>query len=459
MSNLNLNETGVDTTGSVTVEINNATLPRSSEKKLQNNSKLNLCISRLENNEAYCVDNVLNEESQQDYGANVFEGNECEYGEEEDEEDEYGDNEADYALSEQNNEQFSMHDSMNDGYQDGFDITFDNNQNNQNVTLVSSLNENKNKRKRGYKQNSLNKLNDNYLNYAMYEKSDSIQVNCNSFIGELYKKKFGSGGKGTCIKVMVDTIDPETNENKQVEKWMTPIEFEQFSGKSNCRDWKRTIKVGGQSLVTLMENEILVCHAVSCSCAACNKNESLVGPIRPFMRYRRRKKDEILAQNAFKKFLSLKPPTLLQDSLQKIQNNNQNLNSNTSQDSNLAKNNQYKLPPQLFNSTFMDQPDPNQTVSSTLPIVNESINEASQSTSTFNNNNKQIIKNSLENQKDFATCLEEFEESEEQKWIFLEQEADRLNTQAQTLQALIQQTRKHSELNRQVLIKKFFNNV
>lgn len=65
---------------------------------------------------------------------------------------------------------------------------------------------------------------------------------------------------------------------------MTPIEFENYSGKGNCRDWKRTIKVGGQSLVVLMENNILVCHAVSCSCAACNKNESLVGPIRPFMR-------------------------------------------------------------------------------------------------------------------------------------------------------------------------------
>ena len=45
----------------------------------------------------------------------------------------------------------------------------------------------------------------------MYEKSDSIQVNCNSFIGELYKKKFGSGGKGTCIKVMVDTIGERLN--------------------------------------------------------------------------------------------------------------------------------------------------------------------------------------------------------------------------------------------------------
>lgn len=70
----------------------------------------------------------------------------------------------------------------------------------------------------------------------------------------------------------------------QEEKWMTPIEFESYCGKGNCRDWKRTIKCGGQSLGTLLDSKILVCHAVSCSCAACNKNETLVGPIRPFMR-------------------------------------------------------------------------------------------------------------------------------------------------------------------------------
>jgi hypothetical protein len=36
------------------------------------------------------------------------------------------------------------------------------------------------------------------------------------------------------------------------------------------------------------------------------------------VKYRRRKKDEILAQNAFKKFLSLKPPTLLAQKLQNL---------------------------------------------------------------------------------------------------------------------------------------------
>ena len=149
----------------------------------------------------------------------------------------------------------------------------------------------------------------NFDQKILYE--DVIQVNCNSIVAELYKKKFGSGGKGRCIRVLVDST--ENSDGEKCEKWMTPIEFETYCGKGNCRDWKRTLKAGGQQILAVLDAGILTCHAVSCSCAVCNQNESLVGPIKPFMRYRRRKKDEILAQNAYKKFLSLKPPTLLGD--------------------------------------------------------------------------------------------------------------------------------------------------
>lgn len=146
----------------------------------------------------------------------------------------------------------------------------------------------------------------NFDEKILYE--DVIQVNCNSYVAELHKNKFGSGGKGRCIKVVIETSD-----GASVDKWMTPIEFETYCGKGNCRDWKRTLKAGGQQILAILDAGILTCHAVSCSCAVCNQNESLVGPIKPFMRYRRRKKDEIVAQNAFKKFLSLKPPTLMTD--------------------------------------------------------------------------------------------------------------------------------------------------
>ena len=96
--------------------------------------------------------------------------------------------------------------------------------------------------------------------------NDVLQVNCNSIVASLHKKKFGSGGKGRCINL----------ENK----WLTPIEFEQYCGKGNCRDWKRTIKCGGQQLLTLLDNNILLCHAVSCSCSVCSNDSNVVGPIR-----------------------------------------------------------------------------------------------------------------------------------------------------------------------------------
>jgi len=125
----------------------------------------------------------------------------------------------------------------------------------------------------------------------------------------MYLKKFGSGKKGKCIQVLIDKANA-SGEIEKEEKWLTPIEFESFSGKANCRDWKRTIKVGGQQLYSLFETKVLLCHAVSCSCGICTNNSEISGPIRPFVKYRRRKKDEIQAQNAYKKFLRLKPPTL-----------------------------------------------------------------------------------------------------------------------------------------------------
>ena len=161
----------------------------------------------------------------------------------------------------------------------------DSNQRNLNTSSISMNNNNNN--------------NNNSSNNGTLGDDDNgvLQVNCNSIVATLHKKKFGSGGKGKCINL----------DNK----WLTPIEFEQYCGKGNCRDWKRTIKCGGQQLLTLLDNNVLLCHAVSCSCSVCSNDSNVVGPIRPFLRYRRRKRDEILAQNAYKKFLSLKPPTLM----------------------------------------------------------------------------------------------------------------------------------------------------
>lgn len=160
---------------------------------------------------------------------------------------------------------------------------------------ISSNNNNDDDEQQQQQNTSNNDTNDNNGNQ---QDGDVLQVNCNSVVALLSKKKFGSGGKGKCIYV----------DNK----WLTPIEFENYCGKSNCRDWKRTIKVGGQPLITLLDNNVLMCHAVSCSCAVCSNDANVVGPIRPFLRYRRRKRDEIMAQDAYKKFMRLKPLTLFQ---------------------------------------------------------------------------------------------------------------------------------------------------
>jgi hypothetical protein len=134
--------------------------------------------------------------------------------------------------------------------------------------------------------------------------------------------------------------EPNSTENSNAEnkeeEWLTPIEFENYCGKSNCRDWKKTIKVGGQPLLSLLESKILVCHAVSCSCGICNENEHVIGPIIPFIRHRRRKKDETQMVKAYKKFLNLKPPTLLFSNQHQSLLANLNSNSNNSSSINLS---------------------------------------------------------------------------------------------------------------------------
>ncbi|KAK3098021.1 hypothetical protein FSP39_015390 [Pinctada imbricata] len=107
--------------------------------------------------------------------------------------------------------------------------------------------------------------------------SNILPVRCKSTNGELHKSKFGSGGRGRCIKA-----DGE---------WFTPNEFEARSGRASSKDWKRSIRYGGRTLQCLIEDGILQPHATSCTCAACCDDESVTGPVRLFVPYKRRKKD------------------------------------------------------------------------------------------------------------------------------------------------------------------------
>uniref|UniRef100_A0A8C9V7M0 Deformed epidermal autoregulatory factor 1 homolog n=1 Tax=Scleropages formosus TaxID=113540 RepID=A0A8C9V7M0_SCLFO len=119
---------------------------------------------------------------------------------------------------------------------------------------------------------------------------NELPVRCRNTSGILYKNRLGSGGKGRCIK--------------HGNNWYTPTEFEGMSGRASSKDWKRSIRYAGRPLQCLIQERILNPHAASCTCAACcddlslvsptrgtRQNIKLTGPVRLFVPYKRRKKD------------------------------------------------------------------------------------------------------------------------------------------------------------------------
>ncbi|XP_019638034.1 PREDICTED: deformed epidermal autoregulatory factor 1 homolog isoform X2 [Branchiostoma belcheri] len=137
-----------------------------------------------------------------------------------------------------------------------------------------------------------------------------LPVRCRNTSGELYKSKLGSGGRGKCIKVG--------------DVWYTPSEFEALSGRASSKDWKRSIRYGGRTLHTLIEEGVLTPHATSCTCAACCDDESVVsdsGPVRLFVPYKRRKRDStsepLTPTKKVPRGSLSKPPTLQPSNLAK----------------------------------------------------------------------------------------------------------------------------------------------
>jgi hypothetical protein len=82
---------------------------------------------------------------------------------------------------------------------------------------------------------------------------------------ELHKHRFGSGGRGRCIKL--------------ADSWYTPSEFEALCGRASSKDWKRSIRFGGRSLQTLIDEGILTPHATSCTCSACCDDDTAVSTV------------------------------------------------------------------------------------------------------------------------------------------------------------------------------------
>uniref|UniRef100_A0A6M2DP44 Putative deformed epidermal autoregulatory factor 1 isoform x3 n=1 Tax=Xenopsylla cheopis TaxID=163159 RepID=A0A6M2DP44_XENCH len=103
-----------------------------------------------------------------------------------------------------------------------------------------------------------------------------LSVRCKNTNAELHKSRFGSGGRGRCIKLN--------------DEWYTPSEFEAYCGRASSKDWKRSIRFGGLGLQKLIDEQVLMPHATSCTCAACCDDETATGPIRLFTPYKRRRR-------------------------------------------------------------------------------------------------------------------------------------------------------------------------
>ncbi|XP_054246537.1 deformed epidermal autoregulatory factor 1 homolog [Indicator indicator] len=120
---------------------------------------------------------------------------------------------------------------------------------------------------------------------SVYE--NELPVRCRNISGILYKNRLGSGGRGRCIK--------------QGNNWYSPTEFEAMAGRASSKDWKRSIRYAGRPLQCLIHDGILNPHAASCTCAACCDDMTLSGPVRLFVPYKRRKKDNEMPATPVKK--------------------------------------------------------------------------------------------------------------------------------------------------------------
>ncbi|KAK9410126.1 deformed epidermal autoregulatory factor 1 like [Crotalus adamanteus] len=116
---------------------------------------------------------------------------------------------------------------------------------------------------------------------------NELPVRCRNISGILYKNRLGSGGRGRCIK--------------QGDNWYSPTEFEAMAGRASSKDWKRSIRYAGRPIQCLIHDGILNPHAASCTCAACCDDMSLSGPVRLFVPYKRRKKENELPTTPVKK--------------------------------------------------------------------------------------------------------------------------------------------------------------
>ncbi|XP_034103943.1 deformed epidermal autoregulatory factor 1 isoform X2 [Drosophila nasuta] len=161
-----------------------------------------------------------------------------------------------------------------------------------------------------------------------------FQIRCKTTCAELYRSKLGSGGRGRCVKYK--------------DKWHTPSEFEHVCGRGSSKDWKRSIKYGGKSLQSLIDEGTLTPHATNCSCTVCCDDEAASGPVRLFTPYKRRKRNQT--------DLDVEPgPKRKRNTHSNNNNNNNNSNTNNNNTSGSSINNNNVDPTQAAAASVVDE--------------------------------------------------------------------------------------------------------
>ncbi|XP_027693835.1 nuclear body protein SP140-like protein isoform X1 [Vombatus ursinus] len=94
---------------------------------------------------------------------------------------------------------------------------------------------------------------------AQLQAREWIHVACRMGIGRLYKNRFASVYKGKCILTEAG--------------WYTPLEFLAKDPEIDITTWTHSIRSGGLTLQTLIENDILKPHTSDCSCVICNEED------------------------------------------------------------------------------------------------------------------------------------------------------------------------------------------
>ncbi|KAF6016927.1 DEAF1 [Bugula neritina] len=133
-----------------------------------------------------------------------------------------------------------------------------------------------------------------------------LPVRCKNTNGYLHKSKFGSGGRGKCIK--------------SDGAWFTPTEWETYCGRASSKDWKKSIRYAGRQLSCLIEDGILRPHSGSCTCSSCCNDDRANGPVRFFTPYRKRRpmSPNTLAARSRNKRLTTRPAAVTEEGHQTV---------------------------------------------------------------------------------------------------------------------------------------------